>query len=568
MRKIIALFIFIAIFTGCKKDKNISIDNKKVENVVQKKISTKKVEKNGIATVLPEDTLLLAKFSSLESVYRNFSINEKGVFGFSIKELSMIKEQIGFHPLALNHLEGIGIDSKREFGYGLLDFNIEKKSSSMLIFIPIKDGKKLISKWEEILKTAGMELKDVDTFKQFNIDEVSIYLKEVSGYMLVIFNPVEDALTQAKAMFQKKTLSNSKQYQEIGEKAGSGESFYLYANFSSFFDNNSKQLKNLFDEIYHGMSETVPSTIISMLNSYQGMGLSVDFEKTDFILSWVAFIDKNSKVNDLLKDVSFKKDRILSVVSEPLFILSFALNPIAYWELIKSMLGEYDLKDMNENFAKMKTDTGVDFIEDILKNIGGNFNMGVFDSSKINLKGFLINFVGDFTVKDSKKAEETIEKLLQKTENKTVEEIKGTKTFIIDLMVIKLYLGVKGEHVIYSIDRTLYEEMISGEKSKGFLSTWSSNKPKVELNSDLQQLYFNYNELIKMFNNSPEISADIWRSVMNLLSQFEYTLITAGKDGDIWYGDFILKTKFKEPFLLELKPLIFDIAKEDGYSEE
>ncbi len=572
MKKILALLIFISLFTACKKDKNISTDTKKngektEQKVEQKFVSTKKVQKNGVATILPEDLIVLAKFNSLESLYRNLSINGRGIFGFNPLILKDIKEQFGFNPLILKDMEELGVDSKREIGYALLDLNIAKESASMLVFIPVTDGKKLISKWGEILKKTGMELSEVDGFTNFKIDEISFYIKEKDGFIFLIFNPTEDVLTHAKAIFQKKTLSSSEKYGKIGERAGSGESFYLYANFSTFFATNSEKLKEVFEDIYHGMGGTIPVTMVSLLNSYQAMGVSVDFEKSDFIVTWVAGVDKNSKINDLMKDISFKKERILGIKSEPLFILSFALNPIAYWDLVKSMFREHDIKDMNRSFAEMKAETGVDFIEDILKNLGGNFNMGMFDVSTMNLDMFAVNFAGDFTVKDSKKAEEILVKLSEKAENRTVEEIGGVKTQVFNLMVVSLYVGVKGEHVIYSVNKKLYEDMILGDKSKGFLSSWDSKKPKTELESDSRLRYFNFDELVKMINASPSISQDVWKSTMNLLVKFDYTIMNASKDESIWFGDFILKTKFKEPFLLELKPLVVDIAKEDGYEE-
>jgi hypothetical protein len=108
----------------------------------------------------------------------------------------------------------------------------------------------------------------------------------------------------------------------------------------------------------------------------------------------------------------------------------------------------------------------------------------------------------------------------------------------------------------------MFEKAIQGKAASGFASGMKDKKLAEALKGESGFFYLNFDEALKVLNNlisafggeGEEIKTH--PAMLEILPKLEYLLFTNKVDGNSFCVDYILKTRFTEPFFIAIKDLI------------
>jgi hypothetical protein len=106
----------------------------------------------------------------------------------------------------------------------------------------------------------------------------------------------------------------------------------------------------------------------------------------------------------------------------------------------------------------------------------------------------------------------------------------------------------------------MFEKALQGDVSSGFTTKIEEKELAETLKGDGNILYINVDETMKAVKNFEMFlpfagEQGIDPKIQDAVSKFEYILASNKLDGNMVLGDFIIKTKFTEPFFIEVAKL-------------
>ncbi|MCP4350214.1 MAG: DUF3352 domain-containing protein [Desulfobacterales bacterium] len=523
---------------------------------------------DNIVKLLPENTDFMIKIGSLETVYKHFSVTENSVFGEPVKEIEDIKAELGFNPLVLSDLKSNGFDTGKDIGFMFNDFKFEneKPDFNFLVFIPVTDGKKVVDKIKTWVKKENSEAKFTLDGNITVIEEKNdnLYMFTKANYLFLGGNTnAKDAKAFVKTAEAGKTsLLKTKIYKDAAEKV-SGKDLYTFINVP-------KVMPKVLEIIEAASKKTgnpgMPDIGKSMkyIKDYQGACLSVNLENNDLVINGAGNIVPDSKIHNVYKGVKFKKETVLGIKDNPAILISAALNAREYYNLLMETLAEEDIAKFKSGLQEIKTTVGIDVEKEVIENLAGSFNLGIYDGLSINIMNY--NTVLSLSIKDEALMKKVIEKAISSMPPEKQQMAVKTKLGNLDVYAIsigggmtQLYIGIKDKNLIVSVGKPMFEKAVSGKVSSGFTSAMADKKLAGALKKENTNIvYFNVSEIYSIFKTFATFANKFSKSspdkpavdprVEKLINQFDYLLLSSWMEGNSAVTEMTFKTNFKEPF--------------------
>ena len=583
-----AMLIMSVIAISCSKGK---------EESKPAAVSKAVVSNDGLVKLLPETTEFLAKFSSIKEMYKYFSVTESSVFGEDIDNLKEIKKDLGFNPFNLSELEANGFSTNKELAFTFDDF-VAKKNGSIsnnsyddddiefngAILIPVNDASKVIALIEKIAKNNSNDVKfsKDGEFHKLVADEFTTYIVEKDGYLIFTGNPKEGIDTKEYltnlTSGQYGSLDKSSDFSDVATKIGSGEEIFFYLNTQKIFEKNMDELKKFADDFNtaNGMGMPNIQANYDYIKSFKGAGVAIDLESKDFTVKSILNVAKGSELLKLAENVNYNKAMSLGLENEPVFLTSFSVNAEEYFKMMLNTLGNNESEQVTAAIEMVKSNYGLDIKKDLIEQLDGNLNLGVYDASSINMMNY--NVLATISIKDEAKFKKTLDDIIEKIvppDQKQMiskQTINGVETYVYLAGFQQLFIGIKDKNVIITIGKPMFEKALKADISSGFVNKLDDDYLKTTLKSDTNVLYFNVAEAYKVFNtfsgllsgflggDDPSSAEKTKQDIKDVTENFKYLLASSYINDESFHSDFVMKTNFSKPFMIGIKELV-DIKK-------
>lgn len=527
---------------------------------------------------LPEDTQLLIQFSSAKALHQCLPMTETTVFGQPIQDLEEIKTKMGFNPFSLKELEANGFDTGKPMGVAFSDLIVQQKEEpphfNMVFFLPAKDPKKALETVKSLIGKDGKGAKftqegDLWKFESPpagpNAQPTHGYLMAQSGYLFVGGNPKADAKPFMERINGEKPLAKADIFRQVIDKIDAAQELFIYADVAGLAEKNLETIQQ-FSQDSPGMTgPNMPG--IQYIKDYQGMGVSADLESSDLRLKSVLNLVKDSKLLDMFQEVEASRDVVLGFKEDPALLMGFAVNLARYYRMILESLAPESRQGFEQQLAKFKTDYGIDLEKELVDNLGDNLNLGIYDGMSINMANY--NTLLSLEVKDPDKMRALMDKFITKMPPEQQAMINkmplgGQDVYIMMMGPAQLYLGLKGNDLLATVGKPMYEKALNADPSAGFLSKLKSEQLQSILKKDLSFFYLNIHQTFLAVKNfafmlqqfSPQSQVIITPEISELVGRFDYLLFSSRLKKNTMLGDSIIKTNFEKPFFHGLQEVV------------
>lgn len=580
MRRILYLLLTVVLvfgFYACNKKVEKGDSESLMQTQTAKEQATDSIK--GIDAILPDNSVIVMKFKNVNSFYKEI------VPALKLDESDMTKaiKELGFNPMKLNELNDFGIDNSREFGVVFSEFKIvdltykEPPIMNFSIFAPVLEGKDVAKKIVDIMSKkapSSVKLEKKDGYYLFpgKEDSPTIAVKQYKGYVFVTV-----AFRSNPELFYsnlgENPVGNNDLYRKLVKTNGDNGGFSLFVNFK-----NTSMLKDISDLMNKKRGKKGASAF-NMFKGYEAAFLTVNTSGPDFILNSTAFIDNDSPVMNIYKDIKYRKSSVLAIKDNPLLYFSVGMNPEQYYKTVKQTFTKEQLEMFNKSVSDFKEKSGIDLME-IINMLGGNFNYAMYDGKSINMMNY--NTVFSLSFKDEQKGKELLNKLLEILKKKAAgkmtinnETIAGVNTYIASAPPVSFYIGFKDSSLIFSTGKPYYEQAVSGDIDKGFTSSLEKGLADKFINSDI--FYLSFDEGIKVFENfKPFVMMGLRQDEKKLkktndnigkateiVNNFQYIIMASKRfDNGVLKTDFVLKTRFNKSFILGIIDIIKSLKEE------
>lgn len=562
-----SLLVVVLMLTGCPKK-----DEKEIESAAQKSAL------EAITSLLPEDTQVFVKVSSIESLYTHGSVTDSSVLSMPA-DVSELREVLGLNPLNLEELKTAGIDTQKPVAIAITDFTVDDEMETSrftgILLIPVTDTKKAVATMTAIFEQEGsgfMVTKDDKLTVFTNAEHQStFYLTVKDDYLIVGGNSAQDAKPVFVSIVSGDSgLTKSPAYEQITSGLNAHEDVFAYINIAAIARQNSEALTQLF-QTNAGLSG-MPAVGAGMayLEEYQALGASLNLESPDFVLKTRITMTEDARSKKLWEDVQIDKSAVLGITETPLLFLSWAVNVAEYYQLLADMpSGEADGSSVASPLAgplgAFGAMSGIDAETELIDQLGGNVNLGVYDGGSITMTNY--NTVLSFTVKDEAAMQQVLDKAMKAVPAPqqsmiTTQTIDGVAAYVAVAGLTQVYLGIHNKQVILTTGKPLFQKALTGEVSNGFTTRIKPKELAEMLKNTGNVFYLNVDEAVKAVRNfeiflqgfvgGPHMMQDIYTTA----AKFEYVAASSRLDDNAIVTQVQVKTRFAEPFLIELVKII------------
>ncbi len=549
------------------------------------------------AARLPLGTEIIVGFDSVRNLYDRLSIKPDAVLGqpVSASDLAELKESLGFNPLDTAALAERGVDVTRPLGMGLNDLKLdaqgENHAMDLVLYIPVSDGAKAaaaLRAWvtRESPKMVWGEAGPLTTFKDVE-EGVTGYMLEKDGFLYVGFNPKGDAKGYMERIAgTPDTMVKSKGYADVAGPLPAGRSVFFYADLKKIVTENEAAIRRMGQapqpdeagaagEGQAGEGQEDDPTPAPMPGAGINMGTNLEFMKQcrafggviDFAgsdltaLSRVA-MEPNSDFLGITQDIRFSRDIPLGIPDPPVLLLTFAVNATKYYDLTRKTLAEDNRAKLDQTIAGFKDAYGIDLKTDLIDNLAGNINLGMYDGMTINMMNY--NTLLTLSLRDGRKMTEALDRFVAKLPPEQQSMVIKTPmgdhdAYMISVMgMMQIFAGVKGNTLVISLGKPMYDKAMAADPAKGYLATMADRALFEALKADHYSVFYlnaqelfkavrNFSAMLQQFSDDPAKPV-IDETIAWAVGQFDYLLSTASREGDSFTSAATLKTNFSEPF--------------------
>ncbi len=573
MKKLGMLIAIILMMTAisCKKEEGNGSSKSIVKNGVQAKSFT--VSNEDILKLVPQDASILIKLKSVEDVYSNLLLLDS----FTQDETQEIKDKIGFNPFSLEELKDNGVDPSRAIVWFMTDLKVdanngENSSMNFMLMVPTSKSGKLLEKIkQEVQKSKKNPQNAVTITTEGNLTVIQdqkgfkVYLTEKDNYLLAAANPNEDAKGFInKVLKNANSITSNPEFKDIAKKVDSSEEFFGFVNIKKIVEDNLSSIENL-------VQKSTPTDVtegFKYFKEMRGAAFNIDLESSDFICNIASSFTKNSESLKIYTE-GFKMDKtaLLGINLNPAVLLSLNLNASRYFNMLLNSLPAKEKQDLENGFASAKESSGIDIKEDVINNLGGSFNLGIYDGKSINMANY--NLLASFNVKDQAKVETVIEKAIKTIpENQQAMIQKNGDSWAFNMGMSQAYLTVKDNNVMLTSSANMNNLAKSASLKSGFMPNLKDKWLENILENSLFCFYLGTSEIsdaartlsaffMGMSQNQKPINPELFEKIKDI----KYAVGYSNVDDHYMVGQYKIKTNFKEPFAIGLKKYIEELEK-------
>ncbi len=527
-----------------------------------------------VAALLPADTQVLVSMPSVETIYRHLAVTEKTIFGEPIDDLDDIRESLGFNPFSLTDLKANGLDTTRPVGVAMTGFRIDpdsqEPSMNLAFCLPAADAGKVMNRIEGIIRKDSPEIKfDQDGgMTRFSPpdEELTGYLLEKGGYVFLTANPVGDSRPLAEAIRKTRPpLASSKELTDILADVPAETGLFAFAQVAKLLEGNLDALAAMARK-QAAEDEAAPvgpdiGKNLENLKECKTAGLSLDFTGSDFVAKGAFRMIPGARTLKAVSDLRYDKRVVLGMKENPLMIVSLAVNPTEYYRMIVDTLPEEQVTTLKSVLDGIKTNYEIDMETEVINNLAGNINLGIYDGVSINMMN--LNLVLTLNLRDPAKMQGALDKFVAKIppeqQSMVVKApVNGVDAYVVSLMgMAQVYVGIQDKTLIVSMGKPMFEKALAADPAKGFLTRMTDEALVSELTRDLSSIFYldaqetflavkNFSAFLQQAGegNEPVITDQISSAV----DQLDYLLTTTRLKDRTFLSDLIVKTRFDVPF--------------------
>ncbi len=515
-----------------------------------------------MTSLLPNSTDCFIRLSPVEKLFYQFSITPDSVFGEKITDIAEIKQSLGFNPFDTNDLKANGVDISRRIGLAINDFTLQADpeadpSFSFQLLIPAKNSGKAHA---AVLKMVRQMDGSLDIQKKGKITAFMKPAEKLSGQIIEKndYVMVQTSIGQKAGLgvgdILSPRLSSLKSFKHTASQIPRNkETIFAYVNFKKLVSRNLPAFKKLAED-----SGNYASSSYRYLEDFKDMGCVVDAESGDLNIRSVVNVNPGSEVVKDLKGGAHHRQSLLNISEPPVLLVSFSVNASRYYQNVVESMTPDKRNDFQSQIQQMNTNYGLDFKKDIIGNLDGGVNIGVFDGKTITMSSF--NMVLTAALKDGKAMKSTIDKIIAgfppEQQNSFVKtNIADTDSYALNVGgMAQVYFGVKRNQLVVAAGRSFFEKALSNTPESGFVGAVQDAGLKSALKSSNDLFFLDVSETLKALNNFAPMLGGSGQgespvdTITKALGDFRYVLSSSEVKGDTVSGDFVIKTAFKEPF--------------------
>ncbi len=510
---------------------------------------SKSTVEEDISAVLPADTLGLIQFNSTESFIKTMSF----MFDCEMCQksgVSEIKDKLGLDITNPAGFTDKGIDIKKGFGIAITDAMVakDKQAVSIILYLPLIDEKLAAEKLKEKLPEGKVVKKGHIMTLKTGKEDIEMGYSFSKGYLLigVAYNGKLDNLLKER---NGKLLKDNSTYTELRGLCSKDKTVFAYFN-TAVMPEKFKGYMELMQEL---SKNPWSFNSLKYLNSYKGGYISLDVSTKDLIVDSYFLLSDNNSITKLFDGVKFDKKPVLSVEENPVMFVSMGMNMVEYYKMIISSLPEDKQKEAEAGVSNV---AGINLYKELIENLAGNINLGIYDGKTINMTNY--NVVLSFNVKDKDVMSKLLDKLIALTPEKNRqmirdEKINGVDSKVLGTPVFQMYAGMKDGSFILSFNRKLYEKALIGDTSKGFATRIKDAELKKSLEGNNQSFYFNIPEAMHIYSTFAAFGgankAKLTPEQISAINKLGYLYSTEAKTDKHVEQHMKVKTTFSKPFM-------------------
>lgn len=536
----------------------------------------------GVTDLLPENMQIVVKFGSFEAMQKNLAITATSVFGQPIPNIEQMKADLGFNPLNAAELKANGFDSGKEFGFAAADIIVPAKGApnevpnvNVLVFLPVTDGAKALKAITTATQKGSATTKITQegalTVMAGPKPEERAYLSVKDAYLWIAFNPKTPAKPFLEAVLGKATsLTKAKAYANVAAKISAAKDLLAYVNLAKFMEKNLATIKDLSKESTMAKGGPDVSAWLDYLADYEGAGLAVDLGTPNLTVQSVTNFSAGAKSLKAWQGLQPNKNAVLGIPENPVVLLSAMLNAAEYYKLFKEALQGPEAQNFQTQLDSLKTSLGFDVEKDVLDNLAGNLNLGIYDGQSVTMGNF--NTLLTVSVKDEKLLQGVIAKLLAQVppaQQSTISKqtVGGVEANVMMAGPAQVYAGVKNKNLIVALGPVMFEKALKGDVAAGFVSKLTDQELAGKMKGGENLLYLSVDETMKTVKNfemffqamTPQ-GKGIEPQVYAAAGKFEYALASSKLEGASLLSNLTVKTRFNEPFFAAVAKLAQSLA--------
>lgn len=425
-------------------------------------------------------------------------------------------------------------------------------------------------------KQAASDPEENEPLKSEYVKKQPCYMMTENGYVFLGTNPAGDAKTLFENMGNVRksktgTLATVPNFLKVMKNINASKDIFFYSNLERIIKQNPESMDffSLFFMGTHGM-DTLDDGVktpasLQMFKDYRAVGVTADLKSSDFKANCYFDVIETSKMFTLFKNVKIKRDVVLGLKENPVMLMALTENMQSYWQMLQETFDPKILGYINDLFAKIKTDYGVDMEADVISNMGTNFNAGIYDGMSINMGN--VNALFSIEFKDPAKMRSVIETFIGKVpEQQQVMvnrlKINDSDVYMVPMGPLQLYAGFKDNNLLVTLGKPMFEKALNADPAKGFMASGNQDKAlKNSLKNELSISYIDIKELFYIVKNfmpmfmqvNPGAAVVMQPEFQKLMDMFKYISSTWKVEKNGFKGDLVIKTNFDKPFLKGVK---------------
>ncbi len=575
MKKIQVLMVLVLIISavalaGCSGDEE--------DGETGKVPASERSETMELLAMVPENAQFVFQLESLEKFYGQFAVPQNAIMGVALKEkyLERIKTALGFNPLNVEEVRQTGLNLEKPFCLAGTNMRINPEDKQGIAFdvlglLPVSDGAHALETIRSAFRKnnivfVGTE-KDGVSFIKWRSREEKGCLAVKEQYLYMAINSQKDSQVFLQSVIENKSsLTNAKAFRDVASETDLTGGLLFYVNIADMVEANSNQLR----QAVHGRSAQAADTLES-LRQYSSAAVTVDLDSPDLAVNSTAALVDDHEMKKLWGEDFVNRQKLLRIPEPAALLLSFGADIKGYYEMINTMTPPKQEKSIKTRVEAVKEETGIDVETELLDNLSGSINLGVYDGASITI----LNYNALFTagIRDENLMEQVIDKAIKllppnKQAMISRQKVGGTNAYVVNSGIIQMYAGIDDNKVVLASGKPIFEKALKAEKDKGFAQKLTDERLKDCLMSKQNMFYLNIDEGVKTANNlamflaEPAGGVQKFKDKLDAAGRFEYVLASSKLAENTITSRFIVKTRFSKPFFRELAHMIDEFQPE------
>jgi len=286
----------------------------------------------------------------------------------------------------------------------------------------------------------------------------------------------------------------------------------------------------------------------------------VDFSGSDLAITGVLNVAPASELFGIMKDVRFDRNTALGISDLPVLLFSSAFSPEVWYKGIRKRMTPEDAKEMDQKLASTKKQFGVDLEKDVIPNLDGNFNIGIYDGLTINMANY--NILMTAGVRDTAAAQAVLKKAVagmpaEAGAGPAFQPVRvgETDAYMANMFgMVQIFAGIRDKNLIIAAGKPLFEKALAAKPDSGFVKKLGDPKLEASLKAEKSVFYLNMGEtmnvmknfamMIQQFSGQNPVDPETEKA----LREIDYLFSSYWPEGNAFYSDFRIKTRFTKPF--------------------